>query len=130
MARARKFLRPFCGSQNRNAGASSAVWAEGIDYYSGSLRCRRWNIPSRYLQLDGSRLPVRKGSGQHLVGRTSTRRRGLTLCSAGTLAREVFGTLPAMRARSANHVFVTGRQNTLTEHTLTVPDSQKRIHLD
>ena len=28
------------------------------------------------------------------------------------------------------HVFVTGRQNTLTEHTLTVPDSHKRIHLD
>jgi hypothetical protein len=26
--------------------------------------------------------------------------------------------------------FVTGRQNTLTEHTLTVPDSQERIPLD
>src|SRR5580704_12028801 len=124
MARARKFLRSLCGSQKGNAGASSAVWAEGIDYYSGSLRCRRWNIPSRDLQLDGSRLPVRKGSGQHLVGRTSTRRRGLTLWGAGTLAREVLLHATGNARQQCRHVLVTGRRNTLTEHTLTVPVSQ------
>src|SRR5882757_7095668 len=83
MARAREFLCPASGSKKRNAGAAYTVRFEGVDHRAGSLRLRGRNVSSRNLQLDGARLPVRERSGERLVSRAPTRRRGLkaALCS-------------------------------------------------
>ncbi len=40
-----------------------------INHHPGTVRCRGRNLSSHNLQLDGAPLPVRKRSGQHLVGR-------------------------------------------------------------
>src|SRR5579863_9317572 len=77
MARACELLHSTSGTVERTAFTESAVRIARIDHHAAGMRRGRRKIPPGDLQLDGARLSVRKGSSEHLVSRTATRRRRL-----------------------------------------------------